>query len=68
MQEQASEHDNTQEPEVSVFETTPDTDAPAEDAAPAGSADAAVEEPSPKPISKSKNVRYAHYHLRSSSR
>jgi hypothetical protein len=63
MQGQASEHDNTQEPEVSVFDTTPDTEATAENAAPADSADA-VEEPSPKPMpkSKSKKVRYAYYY------
>ena len=37
----------TPEPEVSVVETTSDTESPAEDVAPADSADAAVEEPSP---------------------
>ena len=51
VQEQASENANTQEPEVAVFETTPDTEALTEDAAAGG---AAVEEPSPKPTPTSK--------------
>ena len=55
VQEQASEPPTTApEPEeASVFETTTKTEAPAEDAAPA---DAAVEEPSPKPTKKSMKI------------
>ena len=61
VQEQSSDQANTHEPDVVLFEATPDTEVAANVESADAAADAtAVEEPSPKPIhmpkSKSKNM------------